>query len=282
MAILMTWLRWTPRFLLRLLPNAEVLIALQQRSAAAPITDSAPEDHREAASMLFILPGCVGTHWDRTTLNAIAGVASRRGLSPRVLPSVCCGSLARHQGRGDVAETLAARARDALAGRIGATLVQLDTGCRAAWQRALPQHRILDAIEWLDAFADLRFRRSTEAIAVHWPCTGTDRQRETLRRQLRRVPGLRWRELVDHAGCCGAGGDAFLREPDQSAAFRASWLADWSREKEPIVLSMNIGCSVHLAGSVASFRATMKDQTLAKPAIEHPATFLARHLETDT
>jgi len=280
LTMLMTWLRWLPKSLLRLLPHPELLVALQERSKAAPLTDSGPDGDHAAASTLCVLPGCVGTQWDRTTLNAIARIAHQRGMSPQVLPSLCCGGLARHQGRADTSDTLTSESRATLADRISTPLIQVDSGCRAAWQQILPQHRVLDAIEWIDSLNDLHFRRSTETIAIHWPCTATDRQRDALRRQVRRVPGLRWRELVDHAGCCGAGGDAFLREPAQSRSFLESWLADWSSAQEPIILSMNIGCSVHLAGSIESFRATMNTQAPSKTIIEHPAAFLARHLET--
>jgi glycolate oxidase iron-sulfur subunit len=119
-------------------------------------------------------------------------------------------------------------------------------------------------------------------VALHVPCTAASAMKSdaSLRVLLSRVPGLELVEIDAGQGCCGAAGSHFLTHPEQSDRMLSPKLASIARIAPDLVLSGNVGCSLHLAAGLR--RATTPVTASAPPPpppVLHPATWLAQQLE---
>jgi glycolate oxidase iron-sulfur subunit len=253
-------------------------VSLVPRDARAPRTLRATSRHGPGASVQ-LFTGCVGAALDGATLDDVRRALEAAGWrveSPR--RQRCCGALDQHAGRAQPAARLARRNLEAFAGED--PIVSCASGCSATLMdyarvagadgAALAQ-RVVDPAELLaDAPLELRPGPYREVV-LHIPCTqrNVTGSGESVRRLLRRLPGITFRELP--AGCCGAAGETFLSQPELADILLEPLLDELRRAPPDALVTSNVGCALH-------FKAGLARAGLAVPVL-HPASLVVAALE---
>lgn len=252
-----------------------------------PADARAPRTLRAAArngpaGRVQLFTGCVGAALDGVTLDDVRRALEAAGWrveSPR--HQRCCGALDQHAGRAASAARLARNNLEAFAG--DAPIVSCASGCSATlmdYERlagaggAALARRVVDPSELLaDASLDLAPGPYREVV-LHVPCTqrNVTRTGDSVRRLLRRLPGVSFRELP--AGCCGAAGDSFLSQPELADALLEPLLHDLRRAPPDALVTSNIGCALHFKAGLA--RAGLDVTVL------HPASLVVAALESSS
>jgi glycolate oxidase iron-sulfur subunit len=127
---------------------------------------------------------------------------------------------------------------------------------------------VRDFSEWVAAQPPLALRDTRREAVVQDPChlRHVQKAHEAVRTVL--APAYRLRETADDGLCCGAGGAYAALEPELSAEIRLRKVEAIRRAGgvvDPIVVSANPGCAMHLAAAGLDVR--------------HPAELLAVALE---
>lgn len=225
--------------------------------------------------------GCVNDIAEPQTLARLDVLLQGVGLQVQsVATQTCCGALAQHAGLQNALKPLLQQNLDAFAdcdvityagSGCGATLLdyrRLDAGpaAQAFSARVMDPHRLL-LQHWPDALA---LKPCKLRAAVHLPCTQENvcGGSEALLALLRKIPGLELLPLADQPRCCGAAGTHFLSEPEAADRLLAPRLDELSRLKPDLLLSSNIGCSLHYA-------AGLQRRGLTVPVL-HPLALLAQ------
>lgn len=292
--ILAFWLRRAPlRSLLRLAlrglqwtrlprwqhgPLSRWRSLIPSREGAAPRIGAYQAHAQPARVALF--RGCVGDIADRNTLSSLGVLLQRAGLQLIDAPGqTCCGALQQHAGlTGDVQPLLQANlaafaAADVVtyaASGCGATLMEygrFDAGAAAFARRVVDPHRLL-LERWPQ---EVRLKPSTLRAAVHLPCTQNNVSggSPAMLALLQKIPGLQLLPLDRSRNCCGAAGTYFLSEPAMADRLLEHKLDELAQLKPDLLLSSNIGCSLHLA-------AGLRRRGLTVPVL-HPLVLLAQH-----
>lgn len=232
-----------------------------------------------------LFPGCVTDVLDRRTLNDAAALLERAGVAAEWLPGAgCCGALDRHQGAPAAADRQLRRNLDRADPARYAALLSVATGCGAELSdyAALSAHprarawsgRHRDAADYLAAGAAdrLRFRPLSGTALVHQPCSARQLPGDPAAPAalLRRIPGLAVRACAQR-DCCGAGGTAMFRRPEQAAALADGIVRELAGGGARWLVTANIGCALHLRRAAA--RAGLAAEVL------HPLNLLRRQLE---
>jgi len=254
-----------------LLPAAWRPLPRPPRAAAMPLPPGplSPGSTGPASDRVGLFVGCVADRYESPLRAALARLCGALDivLDPAARQT-CCGALHAHSGDAAHAQALAAANRDAFAGH--ATVLTLASGCHDTLDRALAEgSRAVDAIVYLaDRAERLRFRPSTQRVAVHLPCTQRNvvKSVPALRRLLAAVPGLQVIELDAGYGCCGASGTQMFAEPRRAAEYRAPLIEQFERSGATCLLSANIGCRLHLGNGTDL-------------PVRHPLEFLATLLD---
>lgn len=222
-----------------------------------------------------LFAGCVGDIAERAVLHDAAALLRAAGRSVVIPPDQgCCGALQQHGGLPDAAAARARRNAQAFAGCD--QVLALATGCGAALRDlgdGTLAGKTADLCTALAAALDEQapaFAPSTLRVGIHTACTQAQvfGAPQAVRRLLQRIPGITLVDLAPGSGCCGAAGTAFLTAPQQAAQLLAPKLA--AAETVDVVVSANIGCSLHLlAGLRREGRAV---------AVVHPVSLLAQAL----
>jgi glycolate oxidase iron-sulfur subunit len=266
------WLLGRPRWVDRLLDiyrRAYPLVPAPMRRLPRPpavMPHSGAAAHHDDTAALFA--GCVANRYEAPARAALAELCAAAGVGLEIPPDQgCCGSVHAHAGSAVGAAALAARNRQAFAGR--RRVLTIASGCHESVAAAVPD--AVDALAFLDARRDrLHFAEHRERVALHLPCTQRNVVGSTpaLRRLLGAVPGLELVELDAGFGCCGAAGTAMLTEPARAADYRRPLLEQLAASGATRLLSANIGCRLHLANGTAI-------------PVQHPLELLAAALRPD-
>ncbi len=225
-----------------------------------------PARGADATAALFrgcVMDGLFG-HVHGATVRALAvnGVATLD-----VRRQVCCGALAAHAGREDLARDLArenVRAFDAAAP--GATVVTNSAGCGAAlkaygeWLTGDPLEerarafaaRVRDVSEVLAACGPERAGPLRLRVAYDAPCHLHHAQRVTTEplRLLEAIPGLEVVPLEGADRCCGSAGLYSLLEPDLSRSVLAPKLRAIAESGADVVATGNPGCLMQIGAGL--------------------------------
>jgi len=248
-----------------------------------PYSARASDRPPQAAVALFT--GCVSDLADSETLAAAEKLLGRMGIEVSVpADQGCCGALYQHAGLLDQARGCMQRNAQAFAE--SATVLGTASGCTATLldapdllpgpQGAQLRARVQDIHAYLARHwrEDLRLRPVRARVAIHMPCTQRNvvGGQDELRALLRRIPGIELVELDSRQSCCGAAGSYFLTEPEAADRLLEPKLAAASSLGAEIIVSSNIGCSLHLA-------AGLRRRGLRVPEVLHPLVLLARQLD---
>ena len=256
---------------LRLVPQRFSLPRLSWRSLREPLSGAAQPD-------AYLFTGCVMDAWQRDVHRAALSVMSAAGALPGLAGpgGDCCGALHVHAGRVQHARRLAHRVIASMPG--DAPVVVDSAGCGAAMKdygRLLGtpaasafSARVLDFSEWLAAQPPLALRDTRREVVVQDPCHLRHVQKAHGAVRTVLAPAYRLRETADDGLCCGAGGAYAALEPELSTDIRLRKVEAIRRAAEgadPIVVSANPGCAMHLGAAGLNVR--------------HPAELLADALE---
>ncbi len=231
------------------------------------VTDPSPGASRRGT--VALLAGCAQDRWFHEANRATIRVLARNGWRVEVpRDQACCGALAAHNGRLDVARRLVRRARHAFAG--ADAVVVNAAGCSA---------HLRDAEELLAGdplpVRDLMVFLHEEGLAVepgplhatvayHDACHALRVQRihAEPRAVLARIPELRLVEIADGDRCCGAAGIYNVTQPELAGDLQRDKAEAIAGTGATIVASANPGCTMQLA---AGLRALGRDVEVVHP-----------------
>jgi glycolate oxidase iron-sulfur subunit len=221
----------------------------------------------EVKARVLLLSGCVQSVLAPEIDAAATRVFARAGLGTTQLPG-CCGSLAYHMGRDDIAKREAKRVIAAFEASGGNAFSITASGCAAFIK---DYGRVLaDEPEWaarasafaakvkdfselaepqIPPIADHDLRALT--VAYHPPCSLQHGQRIHGRGEaLLTAAGFRLAPIPDSHLCCGSAGSYSLLQPEIAGELRARKLAAIHSTGADVVASANVGCLTHLAGEL--------------------------------
>jgi glycolate oxidase iron-sulfur subunit len=259
---------------LRLVPRRFPLPRISLRSLTRRLDAPAAGQAGDA----YLFPGCVMDAWQRDTHRAAIRVMEAAGARP-ALPrrrADCCGALHVHAGRHEEARRLARRVIASMPGE--APVVVDSAGCGAAMKdygrllriedAASFAARVRDFSEWLVGKAPLPVRSTGRAVVVQDPCHLRHVQHAAGAVRTMLDPAYATVDTDDDGLCCGAGGAYNALQPELATEIRDRKVAAIKRaagEAEPLVVSANPGCAMHLAAAGLDVR--------------HPADLLAEALD---
>ncbi|ERN42013.1 Fe-S oxidoreductase [Rubidibacter lacunae KORDI 51-2] len=277
-------------------PRLAAMEALLPKINAASFRDDLPDvipargKRRYRVGMLL---GCVQRLFFSSVNAATARVLSANGCEV-VIPKDqgCCGALPAHQGQEEQARAIARRTIDGFAGADVEAIVINAAGCGHTLKEY--GHLIAGDPEYCDRageFADKvrdvqEFLMEVGLTASMSPLTASGEltlvyqdachllhgQRISLqpRQLLRQIPGVRLREPVDAALCCGSAGVYNMLQPqvaDELGRQKANNLAATGADA---IASPNPGCALHI-------RKHLQGQDCALPLL-HPMELLDRSI----
>jgi glycolate oxidase iron-sulfur subunit len=236
----------------------------------------------ESPTSASLFTGCTGELADRQTLQDALMVLAKLGIKTDVpAKQGCCGALHQHNGFPEGAAKLAQDNLQAFSG--SAPIISCASGCGATLMEypellgnagAAFSQRVQDLNSFLLSHwpNELTLKPLQLRVAIHNPCTMKNvvKGDSAVRKLIEKIPGLEIVVLDDKDRCCGAAGSYFITQPAMADQLLAEKLNKTRALAPDIILSSNIGCSMHLAAGLR--RAGIKVELL------HPVSLLARQL----
>ena len=229
-----------------------------------------------AVGNLALFSGCLGNSFDATTLTSSIKVLTRLGYNVH-LPArkFCCGALHQHLGHPEQAQALVQANRDCFNDLPVSHIVYAANGCGAQLKQAEMPVPVVDIVNFLlssPALPAVQIKPLAEKVLLHESCSSLNKLHigGAMRKLLQFIPDLECIATGQAASCCGAGSNHTLQFPDLSAALIESKIADIKRLGPKYLLSDNLGCSLHLKGSLKQAGLNLE--------VLHPITLLARQL----
>lgn len=244
------------------------------RGDGPPTAGHYPALNQPASTRVGLFSGCTGAAFQPGLLQAAVHLLQRVGCDV-LLPSRpgCCGALAAHAGDHVQAQTLAAESRELFADGVAA-IVSVASGCGIhldGYRPPLPAPHtdICDFLSGHEGLSALRFKPLNADVALHVPCSVDNvyRGAHWADSLLRRIPAIRLQRVGAPGQCCGAAGDHVLRRPETADLLRTPLLAEVAAMQATILVSSNVGCTMHLAEGLDGALEVM-----------HPVELLARQL----
>ncbi|HEX5279249.1 MAG TPA: heterodisulfide reductase-related iron-sulfur binding cluster [Micropepsaceae bacterium] len=224
------------------------------------------------ARRILLLPGCVQRALAPEIDSAVTRVLAHQGDRVECLrESGCCGALALHLGKADIAKQHARALIRACedAGQADAILISA-SGCTAflkdygklfaddpEWKPRAEKlaAKARDFVELArPAASPSAAAQNAAPIAFHPPCSLQHGQRISgIGEALLRSAGFTLAPIPDAHLCCGSAGSYSLLQPEIAERLRAKKLADMKSAGAAAIVSDNIGCLSHLAGELPVF-----------------------------
>ncbi|PTU30659.1 (Fe-S)-binding protein [Stenotrophobium rhamnosiphilum] len=237
---------------------------------------------RKALTSVSLFTGCTGELADRQTLQDALHVLSKLGISVDIpARQGCCGALHQHTGYPAEAAKLAQNNVQAFGSNT--TILSSASGCGATLMEypeilgasgAAFSQRVQDLSTFLLSKwpNDLALKPLKMRVAIHTPCTLKNVMKggDAVRALLEKIPGVEIVALDSKDRCCGAAGSYFITQPEMADQLLAEKLVMTRVLVPDIIISSNIGCSMHLAAGLR--REGIKAELL------HPVSLLARQL----
>ena len=257
------------------------------------------EANLSGGARIVLLPGCVQRAIAPEIDAAAIRVLTRQGSRVDTLTDTgCCGALAYHLGKPDVAkrqaraiiEACEAAQKNAPADAVlicasGCTAFIKDYGKvfagdaemnpRAEQIAAMTRDFVELATPAASPSATLR---NAPVVAFHPPCSLQHGQRISGRGEaLLRAAGFTLAPIPDVHLCCGSAGSYSLLQPEIAERLRAKKLTDIRSTGAGALVSDNVGCLTHLAGELPVFHiAELLDFSSTVPAVDQASAAPAR------
>lgn len=227
-----------------------------------------------------LFTGCFGDMFDQATLDSAVQVLTACGYGIHIPKTqACCGALHQHCGDRAQAQQLGEQNLAAFAELDIEAVISCASGCGShlsEYQKHLGQalpvqdiSQFLAVISWPES---VTFRPLKQRISVHEPCSLRNvlKQQSAAYSLLARIPELTVEALTGNDQCCGAAGSYMIDHPEMADQLRADKLIAIHQANIDILVSSNIGCSLHIAAGLR--------QKNKKIEVVHPVTVLARQL----
>ena len=287
------WLRSRRRLrlagsLLRAARNTGLLALMRKRAgrrfrrAAAMVPDRLQRFHPRAGAVfpaqgdcrgrVALHLGCVQSEFFGRDLEDCVAALPHQGFEVHCPPQPsCCGAVLAHDGDSKGGMDAAQRTLQQLAG-FDAVLVP-SAGCNAFLSMHGQGNAIHDPFLFLIE-RGLRGEARPLDLRVHYsaPCHRRNRMGDesALREGLSSLPGVELLPAEQDSPCCGAGGAAFLREPELSAEVGKQKLEKLPLGSMDVLISGNPGCAMQLELELRSAGSRVE--------VLHPITLLRRCL----
>ncbi len=274
------------RFFTRLLARlgkAVLPVSTRLGSLLAHVHPEAPEPGgsylpttKTLVGRVGLFTGCTGSLFDSAALEGAIALLRHAGYEVQIpRDQGCCGALDAHGGNAAKAAHLAA-SNEAVFARLGEldAVVSIASGCGAqlAGYSVLGEKHadICSFLMQEKVLSRLRFRPLAQHVAVHIPCTLENvlHGGDAVLQLLRHIPRLQLERVGHRGSCCGAGGTAFLMQPDMAEHLRVPVVQQIAELMPDLVLSSNVSCRLHLQAGAGS----------DGPGYMHPVTLLAQQL----
>lgn len=243
---------------------------------------SLPKTASNSTASVSLFTGCTGELADRQTLQDALRLLAWLGITAAVpARQGCCGALHQHNGYPTEAAALAQKNLQAFSG--DSTVISSASGCGAT---LMEYPELLGAsgtafsqrVQDLSTFLlkhwphDLALKPLKARVAIHTPCTlkNVVKGADAVRTLIEKIPGVEIVTLDSKDRCCGAAGSYFITQPEMADQLLQGKLSATRALAPDIIVSSNIGCSLHMAAGLR--RAGLKAELL------HPASLLARQL----
>lgn len=251
------------------LDKAEALLpAVTSKPLAKIYPANAP--HRGCVGLFT---GCLAPPFDRQTVDDVIKVINRLGFDV-LIPSQqrCCGAIHQHQGEAETARRMMAENKTVFDGLDCDAVVYIASACGlmlSEYEQAL-QKPLLDICDFINQhWRDyLTVNPLPQTVAVHEPCS----QRNSLKNQqavydmLGKIPALTPLPLPENGLCCGAGGVNAAVYPELAEPLRDRKIAAFAECQAQVLVTANIGCSLHLQTGMQTGQ------------VLHPVSVLAKQL----
>ncbi|ADE14022.1 protein of unknown function DUF224 cysteine-rich region domain protein [Nitrosococcus halophilus Nc 4] len=245
----------------------------------------------EERGRVALFTGCVANVVEQPLLRATVQLLNRLGYGVHIPKGqVCCGALAKHDGEPEQAWALAlqnvrsfedAEVEAVLCTASGCTASLVDypqwaqeEGAEIAATRTFAR-KIREVNEFLLDTAwprEATLKPLEKRVAVQEPCSlrYVLRQHEAVYALLRRIPKADILPLPYNEQCCGAAGSYMLTQPTLAQSLRARKVEALGKVQPDILVTSNIGCSLHLAAGIREAGLPIE--------VLHPVQLLARQL----
>lgn len=226
----------------------------------------------EGAKPIALLPGCV-----QRALGPVIDASARRVLARRKMKaeplsqSGCCGALAFHMGRADLAKKHARKLIEAFEKEDGEAqfdaILMTATGCTAflkdygalfagdaEWEARAKAfaEKVRDFVELVEPSAEPthEIAMGDMRVAYHPPCTLQHGQKiEGRGEELLTAAGFKLASFGETHLCCGSAGSYNLLQPQLSSELRARKLGAIKDSGATLIASGNLGCIHQLTGA---------------------------------
>ena len=267
---------------LQMLLRATRVLGRGQLARLESLIPSAPRSQREdsvipgSGDPIALFRGCATDIFERDAIRATETLLGAAGYAVQAINTqTCCGALHQHGGMAEEARRLARQNIAAFSGQ--QRIASLTTGCAATLRDyaemepeggAALSANVKDFSDWLLPRADrLEFRPLPLRAAIHTPCTALNVMKSdaALRALLSRIPRLELVELDPMQRCCGAAGSHFITHPEAADRLLQPKLDAVARLAPDLIISGNVGCSLHIAAGITRSRQARQQQPAVPP-----------------
>jgi len=233
---------------------------------------SKPENRRGEVTLFT---GCAGRSSDYNSIKDAVLILNRLEFDVCIPEQqYCCGALHQHNGHQKQADQLIKNNQQHFESLKPEVILFFSPACGESLQQ-IENITVLDVRTFILGELQqqsLTFKESDQAIALHESCSHRNRLKlKTLNFDLLNfVPNVQILESNNPALCCGASGIQSIDYPEQSLALLQGKLNSFDLSQTNILISDNIGCSLHIKSSISGYNPNIE--------IMHPISFLARQL----
>jgi len=232
-------------------------------------------DTKNRHGQVTLFTGCIGKSHDSRSIKDAIAILNRLGYDVSIPDQqYCCGALHQHNGQLKQADLLLDKNQHQFEKHNPEVVLFFSPACGESLQQ-IKNIKVLDVRSFI--FSELQqrpliFQAPDRAVALHESCSHRNRLNlKTLNFDLINcVPDVQIIESGNPSLCCGASGLQSLDHPEQSDALLKGKLKSFDLTQTNILISDNIGCSMHIKSSVSGYNPDIE--------IMHPISFLARQL----
>jgi len=222
-----------------------------------------------------LFTGCSTTASDYQNIKDAIFILNQLKFDVRIPhPQHCCGALHQHNGQQKIATQLFDKSLNQLSQIKTESILFFSPACGEALQQSndIAATDVRDFILKQLQQHPLTFSPSAQAIALHESCSHRNRLNlKTLNTELLNcIPNMQIIVSNNPSLCCGAGGIQSINYPEQAQALLNGKLASFDLSQTNILISDNIGCSLHIKSAISAYNPNIE--------IMHPISFLARQL----
>ena len=259
--------------------------------------------NKQSRGNVALFTGCISEHFDRKTLLASIKLLNVIGFDVLVPKGqTCCGAIHQHQGNTAIAGKMAVLNTGVFNSLDVEAIITTASGCGLMlneYEQAngdesgntlrfgSPLFDITEFLNlnWPDDISLKECHADARKIAVHEPCSqrnvpfssrslgtrelgskGVRNRHQHVYALLEKIPEITVIPLPDNQICCGAGGVHMLTHPEIAEPLRDTKLAHFEQSQADLLVSINIGCALHLNAGPA------------RNKVVHPVVLLAELL----